>query len=67
MELITKAIALLPYLIAVNVVLSGVAGMVHGISEAFGKSDAPIVKGLGNIAAILKKVIDFASANNPHK
>lgn len=65
MEILAKILALVPFVIAINAVLSGVkAGLdaVHDKLDPSGKISGV----LASIIGVLQKAIDFASANGKH-
>ena len=66
MELFAKAMALIPYIVAVNVVLSAVGVALQGISDATGKGQSSVAAMISKITAGLKKVLDLLAANTKH-
>jgi hypothetical protein len=68
LDLVQKAILLLPVIVAVNVALSAIGGIFEAISKAKGdvapSGPASLIK---KISDVIKKVIDIMSANLPHK
>ena len=68
LEILQKALAWLPVLVAANVLLSAVSGVFGAAAKALGKPDAgPVAAMLSKISDLVKKVVDFVSANVAHK
>lgn len=68
LEIVDKAVQLLPVVVALNVLLSAVGALADAISKAQGKEgQSKVGLVLVKISAVIKKVVDLASANLPHK
>jgi hypothetical protein len=66
LELLNKAVLLLPVIVAVNVALAATGAVFDAIAKSKGQPDSAIGKAISGIAAAVKKVVDLFSANLPH-
>lgn len=66
LEIINKAIILLPIVVAINVALSALAGVFQAIAVSQGKAESPVAKGISAVAGVITKIVDLVSANRAH-
>jgi hypothetical protein len=66
LDIINKAVVLLPVLVAINVALGAIGAVFDAIAKAKGHPESKVGAAIVKVCALIKKVADLATGNLPH-